>query len=269
MGLFGITEGAIPFAAQDPLRVIPSIVVGAISGSVIAMLSNVGNHVAHGGPIVAVLGAVDNVLMFFIAAAVGVVITALMVNFLKKDITTAEVVTEDVVLDDHVEEELQTIDVTMTKQEIEKLTDILDLDLIETNVTGASRDDVIDELIEKLHAANVLRSKEQYKEAILAREAEGTTGLGIGIAIPHGKSDAVIRPAVAFGMKKDGVDWQSLDGSLAQLIFIIAVPTESAGDAHLKILQMLSRKLMDESFRDELLAVKTKEEAYRLLDTIE
>lgn len=269
MGLFGITEGAIPFAAQDPLRVIPSIVVGAMAGSVIAMLSSVGNHVAHGGPIVAVLGAVDNVLMFFIAAAVGVVITALMVNFLKKDITTEEVVPENISVDDGVEEERQTIDVTMTKQEIEKLTDILDLDLIETNVTGESRDDVIDELIEKLHAANVLRSKEQYKEAILAREAEGTTGLGMGIAIPHGKSDAVVRPAVAFGMKKDGVDWQSLDGSLAQLIFIIAVPTASAGDAHLKILQMLSRKLMDESFRDELLAVNTKEEAYRLLDTIE
>src|SRR5690625_1961238 len=61
MGFFGITEGALPFAAQDPLRVIPSIVVGSMVGSVIAMLSAVGNHVAHGGPIVAALGAVDNV----------------------------------------------------------------------------------------------------------------------------------------------------------------------------------------------------------------
>lgn len=84
MGLFGITEGAIPFAAQDPLRVIPSIVVGSMTGSVIAMLGNVGDRVAHGGPIVALLGAVDNVVMFFIAAAVGVLVTAFMVNFLKK-----------------------------------------------------------------------------------------------------------------------------------------------------------------------------------------
>lgn len=65
MGLFGITEGAIPFAAQDPLRVIPSIMAGSMTGSVIAMIGNVGDRVAHGGPIVAVLGAVDHVLMFF------------------------------------------------------------------------------------------------------------------------------------------------------------------------------------------------------------
>src|SRR5699024_2328320 len=166
------------------------------------------------------------------------------------DIPSAEVVTDGVETEEApVEQQEEQIEVTMTKKEIEKLTDILDLDLIETDLKAETRDEVIDELIEKLDEANVLQSKEAYKEAILAREAEGTTGLGMGIAIPHGKSNAVHRPAVAFGMKKTGVDWQSLDGSLAQLIFIIAVPTESAGDAHLKILQMLSRKLMDESFR--------------------
>src|SRR5699024_2546210 len=84
MGLFGITEGAIPFAAQDPFRVIPSIVVGSMIGSVIGMIGGVGDHVAHGGPIVAVLGAVDNVLLFFIATIIGTVVTAIMVNILKK-----------------------------------------------------------------------------------------------------------------------------------------------------------------------------------------
>lgn len=86
MGLFGITEGAIPFAAKDPLRVIPSIMVGSMAGSVIAMLSSVGDHVPHGGLIVAALGAVDNVLMFLVAIVVGVLITALMVNALKKNV---------------------------------------------------------------------------------------------------------------------------------------------------------------------------------------
>ncbi|MDN6730796.1 MAG: PTS fructose transporter subunit IIBC, partial [Atopostipes suicloacalis] len=86
MGLFGITEGAIPFATADPLRVIPSIVVGAMSGSVVAMLGNVTDRVAHGGPIVAVLGAVDNVLMFFVATIVGVFVTLVMLGLLKKNI---------------------------------------------------------------------------------------------------------------------------------------------------------------------------------------
>lgn len=86
MGLFGITEGAIPFAAKDPLRVIPSIMVGSMAGAVIAMLSSVGDHVPHGGLIVAALGAVDHVVMFLIAIVVGVVVTALMVNALKKNV---------------------------------------------------------------------------------------------------------------------------------------------------------------------------------------
>jgi fructose PTS system EIIBC or EIIC component len=86
MGLVGITEGAIPFAAKDPLRVIPSIMVGSMVGAVIAMLSRVGDNVPHGGPVVAVLGAVDNWIMFFVAIIIGVIVTAFMVNALKKDV---------------------------------------------------------------------------------------------------------------------------------------------------------------------------------------
>jgi fructose PTS system EIIBC or EIIC component len=86
MGLFGITEGAIPFAAKDPIRVIPSIMVGSMVGAVIAMIGHVGDHVPHGGLIVAVLGAVDNVVMFLLAIIVGIFVTAFMVNALKKNV---------------------------------------------------------------------------------------------------------------------------------------------------------------------------------------
>lgn len=83
MGLCGITEGAIPFASMDPARVIPSLVVGSIVGANIAMLGNVADRVPHGGPIVALMGGIDGIIMFLIAIAVGSVVTALMVNFLK------------------------------------------------------------------------------------------------------------------------------------------------------------------------------------------
>jgi fructose PTS system EIIBC or EIIC component len=86
MGLVGITEGAIPFAAKDPLRVIPSIMVGSMVASVIAMLGNVGNNVPHGGPVVAVLGAISNPVMYFIGIIAGVIVAALMVNVLKKNV---------------------------------------------------------------------------------------------------------------------------------------------------------------------------------------
>lgn len=86
MGLVGITEGAIPFAAKDPLRVIPSIMVGSIVGSVIAMMAGVGNNVPHGGPVVAVFGAVNGVFMFFVAIIIGSIVTAFMVNSIKKNV---------------------------------------------------------------------------------------------------------------------------------------------------------------------------------------
>ncbi|GAB6099206.1 hypothetical protein JCM16358_10850 [Halanaerocella petrolearia] len=96
MGLIGITEGAIPFAAADPIKVIPSIVTGSAVGSVIAMLSGVGDHAPHGGLIV--LPVIDNRLMFIVAIAVGVGITALMVNALKSEV-------EEEVVEEKVEEE--------------------------------------------------------------------------------------------------------------------------------------------------------------------
>jgi fructose-specific phosphotransferase system IIC component len=87
MGMIGITEGAIPFAAADPIRVIPSVMVGSMAASTIAMLSGVGNHVPHGGPIV--LLAIDNRIMYVVAILTGTLITAVMINLLKR-FTTAQ-----------------------------------------------------------------------------------------------------------------------------------------------------------------------------------
>ncbi|WP_456289375.1 fructose-specific PTS transporter subunit EIIC [Paenibacillus sp. AK002] len=294
MGLFGITEGAIPFAAQDPLRVIPSIMVGSMTGSVIAMLGSVGDSVAHGGPIVAVLGAVDNVLMFFLAVIGGAAVSIIMVSLLKKDVAgvTPAVVGEgpEAIEDPAGAGESSTADAdaplaadsaevdstvinngTATEVSairVEKLTDIVTPDLINLNLVGATQDAVIDEMIGVLERNGAIRADGDFKQAILAREQESSTGIGMNIAIPHGKSDAVLKPSVVFGIQQDGVDWKSLDGSEAKLIFMIAVPRNSKQNAHLKVLQMLSRKLMDDDFREALLAVTTKEEAYRLLDQV-
>ncbi|OPA24179.1 PTS mannose transporter subunit IIABC [Bacillus cereus] len=274
MGLFGITEGAIPFAAQDPLRVIPSIMAGSMIGAVIAMIGHVGNRVAHGGPIVAVLGAIDNVVMFFIAVIVGSMTTAIVVNMLKKDIPTEstrikEMKEESVAQQSSRIERKIPIKNTQTERgEIKRLTDITSIELIETNLTGETRDDIIDEMIRKLNYTGALHSETGFKQAIMMREEESTTGIGMNIAIPHGKSEVVKKPSVVFGIKQSGVDWKSLDGTEAKLIFMIAVPIESAGNEHLKILQMLSRKLMDDNYRERLLSVQTKEEAYKVLDEI-
>lgn len=292
MGLFGITEGAIPFAAQDPLRVIPSIMVGSMTGSVIAMFGSVGDSVAHGGPIVAVLGAVDHVLMFFLAVIVGAAVSVIMVSLLKKDVSavTPAVVGAGAKEDPAGAGEASALDAaaplaadsaevaptvmnngTATEASairVEKLTDIVTPDLINLNLVGTTQDAVIDEMIAVLERKGAVRADGDFKQAILTREQESSTGIGMNIAIPHGKSDAVLKPSVVFGIQQDGVDWKSLDGSEAKLIFMIAVPRNSKQNAHLKVLQMLSRKLMDDDFREALLAVTTKEEAYQLLDQV-
>lgn len=275
MGLFGITEGAIPFAAQDPLRVIPSIMAGSMTGAVIAMIGHVGDRVAHGGPIVAVLGAVDNVFMFFVAVIVGSVVTAVVVNVLKKDVLKLEKQESEQIKEvsatiklEQLEQETKARGQQVDRVEIKKLTDITGLELIETDLKGETRDDIIDEMIQKLKHVGALHSVTEFKKAIMNREQESTTGIGINIAIPHGKSAAVRKPSVVFGIKQSGIDWNSLDGTEAKLIFMIAVPKGNEGNEHLKILQMLSRKLMDDSYRERLLSVQTKAEAYKLLDEI-
>lgn len=150
-----------------------------------------------------------------------------------------------------------------------KLTDLIGLDLIETDIKGSSKESVIDEMIEKLEVVGAINSKRKFKKAIINREKESTTGIGFNIAIPHGKSKAVVKPSVVFGIKRDGVDWEAYDGTPAKLIFMIAVPEEAAGNEHLKILQMLSRKLMNEEYRNQLLSIETKEQALELLDQIQ
>src|SRR5699024_10929641 len=144
------------FAAQDPFRVIPSIVVGSMIGSVIGMIGGVGDHVAHGGPIVAVLGAVDNVLLFVIATIIGTVVTAIMVNNVKKDLMIEAIPkgTEGMLEEDDDNKEAEEVKgkagnekIQATQEEINKVTDIMDESLIDTNLTGNSRDDIIGAMI--------------------------------------------------------------------------------------------------------------------------
>ncbi|SIS45939.1 fructose-specific PTS transporter subunit EIIC [Salimicrobium salexigens] len=272
MGFFGITEGAIPFAAQDPLRVIPSIVAGSMTGSVIAMLSGVGDRVAHGGPIVAILGAVNNVLMFFVAIIAGTIVTALLINFLKKDVAVetdmSEEESSDITVADTGSREQETTISRNENKPIHQLEDIMTPELATISLKGEKKESVVDEMIDMLDKAGLLSSKAEFREAIIAREEQSSTGLGMGIAIPHGKSEAVNEPAVVFGRQSNGVDWNSADGEEAKLIFMIAVPKGREGEDHLKILQMLSRKLMDESYREQLLKAESDKEAYELLRTI-
>ena len=149
-----------------------------------------------------------------------------------------------------------------------KITDVLTKDTILLNLQSQSKEDVIDELIEKLYSAGKLNDKKAYKEAILARENQSTTGIGEGIAIPHAKTNAVSEPAIAFGRSTDGIDYESLDGQNAHLFFMIAA-YEGANNDHLATLSRLSSFLMDPNFRKSLESAATEKEILDAIDAKE
>jgi PTS system fructose-specific IIC component len=264
MGLFGITEGAIPFASTDPLRTIPSIVIGAMTGSVIAMLSGVTDHVAHGGPIVAVLGAVDHVIMFFVAVLAGIAVTVVILSVLKPTLQSVAEIPVKI----NTTPIPTNSDQISTHNEFETIADLIQDNTIILDLKEESKDSVIEELVQELVKTGNISDLDEFRQAIYQRESESTTGIGMGIAIPHGKSSYVQKPTLAFARSEKGIDWQSLDGTPAQLIFMIAVPEVSKEDIHLKILQRLSRKLMDDNFRHSLMAAHDKAELKALLSEI-
>ncbi|WP_047152306.1 PTS fructose transporter subunit IIABC [Aneurinibacillus tyrosinisolvens] len=145
-----------------------------------------------------------------------------------------------------------------------RITELLTADTIIMQLSAKTKDEVLDELITQLDKAGRITDKELMKEAILAREAQSSTGIGEGIAIPHAKTAAVKIPSIAFGYSEEGVDFTSLDQQKAHLFFMIAA-TEDANQAHLETLALLSQMLMDESFRQKLIGAKSKEELLQIV----
>ncbi|MGW7850515.1 fructose-specific PTS transporter subunit EIIC [Staphylococcus xylosus] len=279
MGLFGITEGAIPFAAQDPLRIIPSNMVGAMVAAAIAAIGGVGDRVAHGGPIVAVLGGIDQILWFFIAVIVGSLVTMSSVLFLRKKTPALAIDTNGIATgmateqQDNESEASATTHTTTdinkekTTEQINNTVDVFDKNVIKIVDKKNTRDEAIDDLIDQLDKNDYITDKKELKDAVLKREAEATTAIGMHVAIPHAKSSAVKQPVVAVMNNKHGIDWESLDGTLPNIVFLIAVPNDSS-DTHLKLLQRLSRTLMDDNIRKQLIEATQTQQIYDLLKEI-
>ncbi|MCY8533551.1 fructose-specific PTS transporter subunit EIIC [Bacillus vallismortis] len=139
-----------------------------------------------------------------------------------------------------------------------KITELLTKHTIKLNIESKEKENVIDELVTVLDKAGKLNDRQAYKEAILNRESQSSTGIGEGIAIPHAKTASVINPAIAFGRSKDGVDYESLDGQPAHLVFMIAA-TEGANNTHLEALSRLSTLLMREEIRKQLLEAESED----------
>lgn len=144
------------------------------------------------------------------------------------------------------------------------ITNLLTRECINLNLKGQTKQEIIDEMVEILYQGGKLNDKEEYKKAILAREAQSSTGLEEGIAIPHAKTSAVKIPSIAFGLSKNGVDYESLDGEPSKLFFMIAAPA-NASNTHIEVLSKLTTMLLDDEIREKLLEAKTPEEVISIL----
>ncbi|NBE52488.1 fructose-specific PTS transporter subunit EIIC [Streptomyces boluensis] len=346
MGFFGISEGAIPFAAARPAQVIPANMLGGAVAGAIAGQAGVEDAVPHGGPIVAVLGAVGGVAMFFVAVAIGSVVTALTTVTLvdiserKRRGATASgglepalvgvgtgagaAVGGSVVAGGSAvvggpgtgagelargggSSPVQTLEPPTATgagaagfgeapaktvggggagsvtdavpggegseggagSEGEVLSGYLDDRTVKLQLDSDDKEAAIRELAAMLATTGKVADTEELVQTALRREAQGTTGLGEEIAIPHAKTDAVTSPVVGFARSREGIEWGALDGTKAKLIFMISVPEAAAGDEHLRILALLSRKLMDPGFRERLMAAPDKAEVVDVLREIQ
>ncbi|MDH6585109.1 PTS system fructose-specific IIC component [Streptomyces sp. SAI-133] len=415
MGCFGISEGAIPFAAARPAQVIPANMLGGAVAGAIAGVAGVEDAVPHGGPIVAVLGAVSGVPMFFVAVLIGTAVTALTTVTLvdiserrrkgavaeaglgvpgaagplepalvgvgagaaaggaagavvaqrivapsphetsaatgaapdgvraaaesdasvgtdaeagteadpsvqplagadtdadaptatgaaagtevdpsakplssadiKADVPTATGTAADTETDPSaragaVEAEMdaggeaaaisvaETGGAPVAGPDREVLSGYLTERTVKVALGARDKEAAIREMAELLATTGKVTDVDELVATALRREAQGTTGLGDEIAIPHAKTDAVSAPVVGFARSAEGVEWGSLDGTKARLVFMISVPEAAAGDEHLRILALLSRKLMDAEFRARLIAAPDERAVLDVLSEI-
>ena len=257
LGCTHITEGAIPFAAKNPLKVLPVLMIGSSVSAVLSYLMEIEVPAPHGGFLI--LGLVNKPLLWvgciLVGSAIGAVLYVLVTP---KVVEAAEASAGSLAVSGGNAG-------TVSRTEAKPAQSLYHANTVTLQVKGKTKDEVIEEMASLLEKDGTLTDKETFKKAIYEREAMSTTGMGMGIAIPHAKTNAVKIPRVAVGISKEGFDFASEDGEPAHLVFMIAT-NENGGDLHLKTLAELSGKLMHEEFTDSLMNAKSREEIVRLLE---
>ena len=149
-----------------------------------------------------------------------------------------------------------------------KITDLINQNAIDLNVHISTKKELIKKATELMAQNGNIKDIEQYEKLVLKREKEGSTGIGEGIAIPHGKGECISKPGLAAMVIPEGADFDALDGNKVNLLFLIAAP-DTKDNIHLDVLSRLSTLLMDSNFREKLLSAKSKDEFLKIIDDAE
>lgn len=231
LGSTHITEGAIPFAAKNPLKVIPVLMIASSISAVLTYFAKVEVPAPHGGFLI--LGIVNEPMIWVGCILVGSTIGAVLYAL----VTPKQYSNESL---------------------FHKNTTVI-------NINGETKDEVIEEMVNILNKDGIVKNKKDFKQAIYEREGISSTGLSDGIAIPHAQSDSVTKTRVAIGISKKGFDFDTTDNEKSYLVFMIATPNNGT-NAHLHALSSISKKLMHKDIVDAIKASTSPKDVISILE---
>lgn len=249
LGSTHITEGAIPFAAKKPIKVIPILMLGSSIAAILTYLFKVQVPAPHGGFIV--LPIVTHAILWVLAILVGAIVSGFLMSWDQKRTVAKEQTSNQENQEKQVSSEPKNLD------------SVLDINNIYCQVEAASQKDVFQKLAEISKEKNISSDASKVIDGFMAREKLSTTGMEQGIAIPHTELDSIRKASIVILKLNQGVEWNALDGKPTNIVIAMFIP-KGKGNDHLRYLSEVSKLLIHQEFIDQLHDANSSEEIYQL-----
>lgn len=252
LGSTHITEGAIPFAAKKPLKVIPILMLGSSIAAILTYLFKVQVPAPHGGFIV--LPIVTHAILWVVAILIGAVVSGFLMSMDQKRTVAKEQEADS--------EKLSTPLPSVVNQST-SLDSVLDIENIFCNVDAATQDEVFQKLAKISNDHHISNDETSVIKGFVEREKLSTTGMEQGIAIPHTELESINKASIVILKLNQGVDWKALDGQPTNIVIAMFIPKGKAND-HLRYLSEVSKLLVHQEFIDQLQHANSSKEIYQL-----
>ncbi|MDU2993439.1 MAG: fructose-specific PTS transporter subunit EIIC [Clostridium sp.] len=259
MGMVGVTEGAIPFAASNPVQMITASVAGSALAGGLASITGCKFYGGIGSPLGAVIGYIEQPVPFItwiLCIFAGILVTALIIGFWRKPVSEEE--------EEYIEVEPNEI----IEESIVEAKELFSEDHIYIDENSTTQHEAFKFIASIAKKHGYVKSEEDFYHGLQKREKEATTGFNDGIAIPHSKNSTVISPGVFLIKFKNPIEWDSLDGKKITTAFALTIPEDGA-ENHLKILSTIAKELIDDDFRNTVIKETDSQKLYNLVKGIQ
>ena len=259
MGMVGVTEGAIPFAASNPVQMITASVAGSALAGGLASITGCKFYGGIGSPLGAVIGYIEQPVPFItwiLCIFAGILVTALIIGFWRKPVCEED--------EEYIEVEPNEI----IEESIVEAKELFSEDHIYIDENSTTQDEAFKFIASIAKKHGYVKSEEDFYHGLQEREKEATTGFNDGIAIPHSKNSTVISPGVFLIKFKNPIEWDSLDGKKITTAFALTIPEDGA-ENHLKILSTIAKELIDDNFRNTVIKETDCQKLYNLVKGIQ